>query len=71
MSLRINDVAPDFKIETTQREIKFHNWIGEGWTVLFSHPKDFTLICTTELGAIAELESEFLNRNTKKVVYWS
>ena len=67
MSLRINDIAPDFKIETTQGEIEFHNWIGEGWAVLFSHPKDFTPVCTTELGALAELESEFLNRNTKVI----
>ena len=67
MSLRINDVAPDFKIDTTQGEIEFHNWIGEGWAVLFSHPKDFTPVCTTELGALAELESEFLNRNTKVI----
>ena len=71
MSLRINDIAPDFKIDTTQGEIEFHIWIGEGWAVLFSHPKDFTPVCTTELGALAELESEFLNRNTKKVIYWS
>ena len=62
MSLRINDIAPDFKIDTTQGEIEFHNWIGEGWAVLFSHPKDFTPVCTTELGALAELESEFLSR---------
>ena len=67
MSLRINDIAPDFKIDTTQGEIEFHNWIGEGWAVLFSHPKDFTPVCTTELGALAELESEFLNRNTKVI----
>ena len=67
MSLRINDVAPDFKIDTTQGEIEFHNWIGEGWAVLFSHPKDFTPVCTTELGALAELETEFLNRNTKVI----
>ena len=59
MSLRINDVAPDFKVETTQGEISFHDWIGDGWVVLFSHPKDFTPVCTTELGALAELESEF------------
>ena len=67
MSLRINDIAPDFKIETTQGEIEFHNWIGEGWAVLFSHPKDFTPVCTTELGALAELEPEFLSRNTKVI----
>ena len=67
MSLRINDIAPDFKIDTTQGEIEFHNWIGEGWAVLFSHPKDFTPVCTTELGALAELEPEFLSRNTKVI----
>ena len=67
MSLRINDVAPDFKIDTTQGEIEFHNWIGEGWAILFSHPKDFTPVCTTELGALAELESDFISRNTKVI----
>ena len=67
MSLRINDVAPDFKVETTQGEISFHDWVGNGWAVLFSHPKDFTPVCTTELGALAELESEFAARNTKVI----
>ena len=67
MSLRINDVAPDFKVETTQGEISFHDWVGDGWAVLFSHPKDFTPVCTTELGALAELESEFVARNTKVI----
>ena len=65
MSLRINDVAPDFTAETTQGPIKFHEWIGDGWAVLFSHPKDFTPVCTTELGYMAGLEPEFKKRNTK------
>jgi alkyl hydroperoxide reductase subunit AhpC len=65
MSLRINDVAPDFTAETTQGAIKFHEWIGDGWAVLFSHPKDFTPVCTTELGYMAGLEPEFRKRNTK------
>ena len=65
MSLRINDIAPNFKAQTTQGEIEFHNWVGEGWAIIFSHPKDFTPVCTTELGALAELESEFAKRNTK------
>ena len=67
MSLRINDIAPDFKAETTQGEIEFHNWVGDGWAILFSHPKDFTPVCTTELGALAELEPEFVKRNTKVI----
>ena len=65
MSLRINDVAPDFTADTTQGEIHFHEWIGDGWAVLFSHPKDFTPVCTTELGYMAGLESEFARRNCK------
>src|SRR6516164_6735192 len=64
MSLRINDTAPDFTAETTQGPIHFHEWIGNGWAVLFSHPKDFTPVCTTELGYMAGLEPEFVNRNT-------
>ena len=67
MSLRINDIAPDFKVEATQGEIEFHNWVGDGWAILFSHPKDFTPVCTTELGALAELEPEFVKRNTKVI----
>ena len=67
MSIRINDIAPNFKAQTTQGEIEFHNWVGEGWAILFSHPKDFTPVCTTELGALAELESEFAKRNTKVI----
>jgi alkyl hydroperoxide reductase subunit AhpC len=62
---RINDVAPDFTAESTQGTIHFHDWIGNGWAVLFSHPKDFTPVCTTELGAMAGLQPEFAKRNTK------
>jgi len=65
MSIRINDTAPDFTAETTQGKIKFHEWIGNGWAVLFSHPKDFTPVCTTELGYMAGLEPEFTKRNCK------
>jgi len=63
MSLRINDVAPDFTAETTQGTIKFHEWIGDGWALMFSHPKDFTPVCTTELGAVARLKDEFEKRD--------
>jgi thioredoxin-dependent peroxiredoxin len=62
---RINDTAPDFTADTTQGTIHFHDWIGNGWAVLFSHPKDFTPVCTTELGAMAKLQPEFAKRNTK------
>ena len=65
MPIRINDTAPDFEAETTQGKIKFHDWVGDGWAVLFSHPKDFTPVCTTELGYMAGLEPEFKKRNTK------
>jgi len=65
MSLRINDVAPDFTVNTTKGEISFHDWIGDGWAILFSHPKDFTPVCTTELGSLAKLEPEFAKRNVK------
>ena len=65
MSLRINDTAPDFVAETTQGSIKFHEWIGDGWAILFSHPKDFTPVCTTELGYMAGLQPEFEKRNCK------
>jgi thioredoxin-dependent peroxiredoxin len=65
MSLRINDEAPNFTAETTQGTINFHEWIGDGWAILFSHPKDFTPVCTTELGYMARLAPEFAKRNTK------
>ena len=65
MSLRINDTAPDFTAETTQGPIRFHEWIGDGWAVMFSHPKDFTPVCTTELGTMAGYAPEFAKRNVK------
>ena len=67
MSLRINDTAPDFTAETTQGTIHFHEWIGDSWAVLFSHPKDFTPVCTTELGAVASLEQQFAQRGAKVI----
>ncbi|PYS00081.1 MAG: peroxidase [Acidobacteria bacterium] len=65
MSLRINDEAPNFTAETTQGRINFHEWIGDGWAILFSHPKDFTPVCTTELGYMAGLQPEFAKRKCK------
>jgi len=67
MLLRINDVAPDFTAETTQGPISFHEWIGNSWAVLFSHPKDFTPVCTTELGAVAGLEKQLADRGAKVI----
>jgi alkyl hydroperoxide reductase subunit AhpC len=67
MSLRINDVAPNFTAKTTQGTIDFHQWIGDSWAILFSHPKDFTPVCTTELGYMAKIEPEFTKRNTKLI----
>src|SRR5205823_14930926 len=62
---RINDTAPDFTPETTQGTIRFHDWIGDGWAILFSHPKDNTLVCTTQLGSMAGLEPDVKKRNSK------
>ena len=67
MSLRINDTAPDVTAETTEGESRFHDWIGDGYAILFSHPKDFTPVCTTELGYMAGLKDEFAKRNAKMI----
>jgi alkyl hydroperoxide reductase subunit AhpC len=67
MAIRLGDVAPDFTAETTHGTVRFHEWKGNGWAVLFSHPKDFTPVCTTELGAVAALKNEFDRRNTKVI----
>ena len=67
MALRINSEAPNFSAETTQGPIEFHKWVGDGWAILFSHPKDFTPVCTTELGYMARIEPEFTRRNAKLI----
>ena len=67
MALQLGDIAPDFTAETTEGTIQFHNWLGDSWGVLFSHPADFTPVCTTELGAVARLKGEFDKRNTKVI----
>ena len=67
MAVRLGDVAPDFTAETTEGPLQFHQWKGNGWAVLFSHPRDFTPVCTTELGAVSALKPEFEKRNTKVV----
>ena len=67
MGLRINDTVPDFEAETSQGQISFHDWIGDSWAILFSHPKDFTPVCTTEFGAVAQLSDEWAKRGTKVI----
>lgn len=67
MGLRINDTVPDFTADSSQGEIRFHDWIGDSWAILFSHPKDFTPVCTTEFGAVAQLADEWAKRNTKVI----
>ncbi len=67
MALRLNDTAPDFTVDTTEGVVHFHDWIGDGWAILFSHPKDFTPVCTTELGTMAGLKDEFAKRNCKLI----
>ena len=70
MALQINDTAPDFETQTTEGKIRFHDWIGDKWAVLFSHPKDFTPVCTTELGYMAKIKPEFDKRGVKIIGLW-
>ena len=65
MAVRLGDIAPNFTAQTTEGEVDFHTWLGDGWGVLFSHPADFTPVCTTELGTVAKIKGEFAKRNTK------
>lgn len=67
MTIRLGDTAPDFTVETTEGTIEFHKWLGDGWGILFSHPKDYTPVCTTELGRVANLKGEFEKRNVKVI----
>lgn len=67
MTLRLGDTAPDFEADTSQGRVKFHDWAGDSWVVLFSHPKDFTPVCTTELGAVARMQPDFAKRNAKVI----
>ncbi|MCA9688273.1 MAG: redoxin domain-containing protein, partial [Myxococcales bacterium] len=67
MAIRLGDTAPDFTAQTTDGELRFHEWLGDSWGILFSHPKDFTPVCTTELGYLASLKDEFAKRNVKVI----
>ena len=71
MTLRINDIAPNFTASSTQGEINFHDWIGDGWAVLFSHPKHKTPVCSTELGEVEKLSDEFKKRNVKTIMVFN